>query len=216
MYRTVARLFVFILLVVTGASFALANDDAGRIVNTIAHLGGDKLIERADGYHLVNQFGEELWFFPIAEVNAALIESALKNACIELEPGQGTYGPATLHATAYQGMGVTLRFSGMDEHGKWNTFYFNPGGTDTNWQPLTSVMGPDGNVLAPTFGGSPAENLCPNVTVGMTVGYGKATGMVVSVDGVSGTAQVAMYGFTETLPCADLSSVMVVIETRES
>jgi hypothetical protein len=221
---SLVRLFVLISVLVallaSITSFALATETSSSyIVNTIAHLGGDKLISTPEGYRLVNQFGEELWFFPIDEVYAALIESAASNACIELEEGRGTYGPATLHATAYQGMGVTLRFSGMDEHGKWNTFYFNPGGTDANWQPLTSVMGPDGAVLAPTFSAAPVVPgiVCPSIEIGATVTLSSdpmTSGWLDSIDTSAGTAVINMGKLgNATVPCTDVQ-LLVMVETR--
>ena len=138
MNRRAALLVGVLMLVLTGASLASAEDlvqPDGRL-NQVAHFGGDSAYcvdanyvatddyPAQGGFRLLNSIGQELWFVPAAEITAAVDESVATGNAVLVGEGQGTYGPTSLY-TYYDGKTQVFVYSGVDEFGKMNTLTFN-------------------------------------------------------------------------------------------
>lgn len=126
------------LLILSGASLAASQDliqPDGRL-NQIAHFGGDalycvdsnytvtKVFPVTGGFRLLDSNGQELWFVPAADINAAVEESVATDSRVRIAEGQGTYGATSLY-TYFDGSAQVFEFNGLDEFGKMNTLKFS-------------------------------------------------------------------------------------------
>ncbi|HVU10880.1 MAG TPA: hypothetical protein VHD90_06360 [Phototrophicaceae bacterium] len=138
----------------------------GRI-NQVAHFGGDALycvdgnrnptrqLPTTDpgGFRLLNMNGQELWFVPGHDVEAALEKSVIGGDWQLIASGSGTYGPVSLHTWNVGGQnGIFYEFIGYDEHGKSNTLIFQ-----------SCIVGPAVGSI-PTWTLKPSGTLMPSQT----------------------------------------------------
>jgi hypothetical protein len=141
MNRHVAVLVGVLMLVLSGASLASAQEllqPDGRI-NQVTHFGGDSfycvdtnlvstnsypVALNEGGFRLLNSVGQELWFIPAADLQAAIDESIATGKGVLVAQGQGTYGVATLF-TYREGETQKFVFSGYDEFGKPNSLTYD-------------------------------------------------------------------------------------------
>jgi hypothetical protein len=136
-----AMLLVGVLLVLSGASLATAQDSVSNDlrINQVAHFGGDAIYcvdenivattsypvaTTVGGFRLLNSLGQELWFIPAEDLQAAINESVTTGKGVLVGQGQGTYGLATLF-TYFDGTSQAFVFSGYDEYGKPNSLTYN-------------------------------------------------------------------------------------------
>lgn len=182
-----AMLLVGALLVLSGASIASAQETiSGDLrINQVAHFGGDALYcvdaniiattsyplaTTVGGFRLLNSNGQELWFVPAADLQAAIDESIATGKGILVGQGQGTYGPATLY-TYFNGITQVFEFAGYDEYAKPNSLTFN----------LCTPVGPN-----PEAPGS-AEELCTLVQLNLKpkLMHSKVNSFIPSVSTIS-------------------------------
>jgi hypothetical protein len=138
----------------------LPND--GR-VNVVHHFGGDALYcvdrdmnptdqfsdDNFGGIRLLNIHGQELWFVPAADIEAAIvIAQATPGLGVEVITAPGTYGPSYLYVFADPGEDgdIKFQFTAYDEWGKTNMMEFK----------FCEPVGPTGTALETT----PDEPIC--------------------------------------------------------
>ena len=123
---TLSKKLMLVLMVgvvlAAGAFSVMAQD--GRI-NVVHHFGGDVLYcNLEDGCSMVNMQGELLWEVSEADIDAAMATACETREAQIIEPGNGTYGPATLEIACYEGYEPSLTLSSWDEWGKPNAMQF--------------------------------------------------------------------------------------------
>ena len=138
-----ARKWVFalvpLLLIVIVIVFARQIAQADGRINEVAHFGGDALycvdanrnptdqLPTTDpkGFRLLNMNGQELWYVPGHDVEAALAKSVIGGDWELIAEGNGTYGPTSLHTYNVGGPnGIFYVFGGYDQYGKTNSLTF--------------------------------------------------------------------------------------------
>ncbi|MBI1257212.1 MAG: hypothetical protein GC204_07050 [Chloroflexi bacterium] len=174
----VVRKWVFAVmpLLLIGIIVVLARQIAqadGRI-NEVAHFGGDALycvdanhnptdqLPTTDpkGFRLLNMNGQELWYVPGHDVEAALAKSVIGGDWELIAEGSGSYGPVSLHTYNVGGPnGIFYVFTGYDEHGKTNSLTFQSCrvGPAVGSLPTASLSAS----VAPTDGPSPTPSSTP-------------------------------------------------------
>lgn len=113
---------IVILLLLSAFQGVLAEDNR---INQVHHFGGDSLYCDEDrGCWMLNSDGDLLWEVPQATIDD-LFEIACASGMSEfIDAGLGTYGPATIGISCYDGYEPTLKLTGYDEWGKLNTLSF--------------------------------------------------------------------------------------------
>jgi len=135
MITVIATLIAGVVVVSAVDPFpGLPND--GRI-NVVHHFGGDALYcmtsagvptddyDNTAAMRMLNINGTELWSVPMADIEAAIaLAQATPGTGVEVFTGPGTYGPASLYATADANGTITFTFIANDEWYKTNTMTF--------------------------------------------------------------------------------------------
>lgn len=134
-------LLVIPVLLVVGLSIVAAQQltQADGRINQVAHFGGDAIycvdgnknvthdLPTSDpkGFRLLNKDGQELWYVPGHDFEAAIQQAIIGGEGVLIAVGNGSYGPTALYTYNIGGEnGIFFVFTGYDEHGKSNSLTF--------------------------------------------------------------------------------------------